>query len=66
MRVWLNGVAKTLADGSTVGELLTQLRLQPVRVAVELNEDIVQRKTFAETHLHDGDRLEVVTFVGGG
>ena len=66
MRVWLNGEAKTLADGSTVGELLTHMHLQPVRVAVELNEDIVPRKTFAETHLHDGDRVEVVSFVGGG
>ena len=66
MRVWLNGEAKTLADGSTIGELLTQLRLQPVRVAVEVNEDVVPRKSYAQTNLHDGDRVEVVTFVGGG
>lgn len=66
MRVWINGEAKTLAEGATVGELLTHMRLQPVRVAVEVNEDIVKRKVYAETHLHDGDRVEVVTFVGGG
>lgn len=66
MHVWLNGVEKTLPDGVSVGSLLGELRLEPVRVAVEVNEDLVPRKSFAQTPLHDGDRVEVVTFVGGG
>lgn len=50
----------------TLGRLLTQLKLEPVRVAVEINEDLVPRKAFAKTVLHEGDRVEVVTLVGGG
>ena len=49
-----------------MADLLSQLELEPVRVAVEINEDIVPRKRFGETPIHDGDRIEIVTFVGGG
>jgi len=49
-----------------VADLLSQLDLEPVRVAVEINEDIVPRKRFGETAIRDGDRIEIVTFVGGG
>jgi len=66
MQVTINGKTETLADGITVAELLAQLDLQPIRVAVEVNEDLVPRKTFAETPVRDGDQIEIVTFVGGG
>ena len=49
-----------------MADLLSQLDLEPVRVAVEINEDIVPRKRFGETPIRDGDRIEIVTFVGGG
>lgn len=66
MRVTINGKPNSIEDGFTVARLLDQLDLQPIRVAVELNEDIVSRKTFEQTELHEGDRIEIVTFVGGG
>jgi len=50
----------------TLGRLLVQLKLEPIRVAVEINEDLIPRRTFAKTVLRDGDRIEVVTLVGGG
>ncbi len=66
MQVTINGKIETLTDGITVAGLLAQLDLEPIRVAVEVNEDLVPRKTFADTPVHDGDRIEIVTFVGGG
>jgi thiamine biosynthesis protein ThiS len=66
MQVTINGKLETLADGITVAELLAHLDLEPIRVAVEVNEDLVPRKTFADALVRDGDRVEIVTFVGGG
>lgn len=66
MRVTINGKADTVTPGATVADLLARLDLAPVRVAVEINEDLVPRKTFDEAALCEGDRVEIVTFVGGG
>ena len=66
MRVTINGQADTVDQGATVADLLARLDLAPVRVAVGTNEDLVPRKTFDEAALHEGDRVEIVTFVGGG
>ncbi len=66
MRITINGKEETADNGTTVAELLGRLELAPVRVAVEINEDLVPRKTFDERIVQDGDRIEVVTFVGGG
>lgn len=66
MHITLNGEPETLDDGATVAGLLQKLKLDPVRVAVEVNEDVLTRKTFADTRIGEGDRVEIVTFVGGG
>ena len=66
MQITLNGRPETLDSATTLGRLLTQLKLEPIRVAVEINEDLIPRKTFAKTVLRDGDRIEIVTLVGGG
>ena len=66
MRITINGKDETTDNGTTVAHLLGRLELAPVRVAVEINEDLVPRKTFDERIVQDGDRIEVVTFVGGG
>ncbi len=55
-----------LPDGSTVADLVQALAMQADRVALECNGNIIPRAQWAETRLHDGDRLEVVHFVGGG
>jgi thiamine biosynthesis protein ThiS len=66
MNITLNGHPETIPDDLTVEGFLSTRDLQPIRVAVEINEELVPRKTFAETKIQPGDRIEVVTFVGGG
>ena len=66
MRVELNGEPKELDEGTTLSALIEQLSLAPERVAVELNRDVVRRADWPATRLSDGDRVEVVHFVGGG
>ena len=66
MHIRINGEDKQIADGLTVAELLVELSLEPTRVAVERNKQIIRRTTFAEAPLADGDELEIVTLVGGG
>ena len=66
MHITLNGKLESMEQTLTVEALLHRLKLDPKRVAVELNEDVVSRKLFSATRIHDGDQLEVVTFVGGG
>jgi len=66
MRVLVNGVPHELPEGTTVTDLVRQLELVPERVAIERNGRIVPRSEHARTPLAEGDRLEVVTLVGGG
>ena len=66
MHVTINGEREALEREMSVSELLADRRIESRRVAVEINEDIVPRKTYADTLVRDGDRIEIVTFVGGG
>ena len=66
MRIRLNGDERDVPDGTTVAGLLDQLGLPPEQVAVELNQELVARALRDRTPLSEGDRLEVVTLVGGG
>ena len=66
MQIQVNGETREVADQSTVAGLIAALDLEPARVAVELNRNVVRRNVWAETNLHDGDRVEIVHFVGGG
>lgn len=61
-----NGEAKIVADHISIAELLEELKLVPRQVAVEVNLQLVPRGEHRDLILHDGDRLEVVTLVGGG
>lgn len=54
------------AAGQTVADYLSSAGFNPARVVVELNESIVPKGRYAETVLRDGDRVEVVCFMGGG
>lgn len=66
MRIMINGESRELAAGLTVAALLTHLGIDTRKVAVERNLEIVPKSTFAVTELRDGDRLEIVHFIGGG
>ncbi|MSR46168.1 MAG: sulfur carrier protein ThiS [Planctomycetes bacterium] len=65
MTIQLNGEARQLAADATVRVLVAQLRLPVERIAVEINQEILPRAEF-DRALADGDKIEVVTFVGGG
>ena len=62
----VNGKEINLTKNTTVAEYLEQNQYQVKRIAVELNGDILPKYSYSDTMLKDGDRLEVVTFVGGG
>lgn len=66
MELVVNGEPRTLDNGTTVAQLLTLLGIAPERVVVELNLTILKRVQHGSTVLQDGDRVEVVQFVGGG
>jgi len=66
MNVQLNGEQQEVSEGSTVAGLLSSLGIGGDRVAVEVNLDIVPRARHATHVINDGDRIEIVQFVGGG
>ena len=66
MQVTINGEREPLEREMSVADLLADRRIESRRVAVEINEDIVPRKTYTDRVVRDGDRIEIVTFVGGG
>jgi thiazole synthase len=66
LRLTVNGEMRTAPPGSTVATLLSAMGIDPTRVAVERNQDVVPRRTWTEAALAEGDRIEIVAFVGGG
>jgi len=66
MRVFVNGDEKDLNARTSLAELIEQLDLPAVRIAIELNREVVRRSDWGGTMLKDEDRIEIVHFVGGG
>lgn len=66
MQITLNGEARSFASGTTLYALIQALNLEPERVAIELNREIVRRDLWAATVVENGAEIEVVMFVGGG
>ncbi len=66
MQLQINGEAREVADELKLSELVGELSLAPERVAIELNQQVVRRNLWPATMLADGDRIEIVHFVGGG
>ncbi len=63
----INGEEKSFSEEiTTVEKLLDVLGIKPQRAAVEINRNIVSPELFEHTRLHDNDRVEIVSFVGGG
>jgi len=65
MNLTINGETQS-HSAETLGALVEGLGMKPDRLAIELNREIVPREQWRQTPLHDGDRLEIVQFVGGG
>jgi sulfur carrier protein len=66
VEIHVNGRPMTVERGATISALLSLLSVDKGRVAVERNRDVVPKKSYDEVTLAAGDRVEVVTFVGGG
>lgn len=66
MQLLVNGESRQVPDGLTVAGLLQHLAINAPRVAVEVNTEVVVKVRHADTQLREGDRVEIVTFVGGG
>lgn len=66
MRLTINGEERSVDGAADVAALVRALGLDPRKVAVERNLEIVPRSLYAATRIADGDRIEIVNFVGGG
>jgi thiamine biosynthesis protein ThiS len=64
--ITLNGAPHQVAPGTSIAGLASLLGLDPKKIAVERNLEIVPRSTLADVLIEDGDKLEIVHFVGGG
>ena len=64
--ITVNGEHRRVRAGMTLAELALELGLEPTRVAVERNMEVVPRSTLGDIRVEDGDDFEIVTFVGGG
>ena len=66
INIQVNGEAHTCEAETSLAELLVQLELNPRLIAVEYNGEILHRQYWNSTRMQSGDRLEIVTIVGGG
>lgn len=66
MHVYVNGEQTRVPDQANMRLLIEQLDLAGQRIAVEINEELVPRSTFAEHQLHENDKVEIIHAVGGG
>ena len=66
MKITLNGEPREFDDGLSLADLIERLGMKAGRVAAERNHEIVPRGAWPATTLQDGDKLEIVHFVGGG
>jgi thiamine biosynthesis protein ThiS len=64
--VTVNGEPRQIGSGATIAFMLRELGIDPARVAVERNLAIISRSTLEQAAVEDGDRFEIVHFVGGG
>lgn len=64
--VIVNGEARRIPGGSSIAAMLESIGLDPAKVAVERNREIVPRSTLSDAAVADGDAFEIVHFVGGG
>lgn len=66
IQIQVNGEPRGCQAGLTVADLLRDLAIATERVAVELNLEILDRKDFDRRSLNEGDRVEILSFIGGG
>jgi len=66
MRVYINGKADEMPDNMAVSELIQRIGLEQKHIAVEINQEIISRSSYAAHIISEGDRVEIVKAIGGG
>jgi sulfur carrier protein len=66
LRIQVNGESREAKERASLAELISELKLKPEQIAIELNREVVRRAHWETTALSDGDKVEIVHFVGGG
>jgi thiamine biosynthesis protein ThiS len=66
LRIEVNGETREVGQGATLSDLIQELSLVPERLAIERNRTVVRRADWPQTSLAEGDRIEIVHFIGGG
>ena len=66
MEVLVNGERRTMREGTTISDLLADLRIGGRRIAVEINRDVLPAGEYVHRAIREGDQIEIVHFVGGG
>jgi sulfur carrier protein len=66
LHIQVNGEQREVNDGSALPELIAALQLKPQQIAIELNQQVIRRAQWETTVLQEGDKIEIVHFVGGG
>jgi thiamine biosynthesis protein ThiS len=66
LKVWINGESKDLSEGTSLADLIQSLGIRPETVVSELNLKIIPAAERSQVRLLEGDRVELIQFVGGG
>ena len=66
IRIILNGKGSEVEEGILISELLTQMKIEPLKVACEVNQRIVKRAEYSKTLVAPGDEIEILQMIGGG
>ena len=66
IRIRLNGKEELIKDGITIMDLLKEIDINPQRITIELNGDIISKSKYSEKIIKEGDKMEIVQFIGGG
>ena len=66
IKIKLNGKNKTIEDGYSLNELINDLNIPIKKVAIELNQEIIDKKKLKNIKIQNGDKIEIVHFIGGG
>lgn len=66
MQIYINGEAQTIAENTTITQLLAQLQVEEKIVAISLNANVVKKDTWEQVCLNENDKLELLQFMSGG
>ena len=66
IKIRVNGIAKSISDNYSVSDLVKNLKIPLKKVAIELNQEIIDKKNISKMNLKKNDKIEIVHFIGGG